>query len=293
MKPIKVLIPLPNHDFDPSEVAVPWKIIRAAGYQVVFATPDGRRGYPDPMMISGEGLDPWGWIPGLRKLRLVGLALRADGAARAAYRELESDANFLAPLNYAQLCVEDFDALLLPGGHAKRIRQYLEDATLQAFVADFFDANKPVAAVCHGVVLAARSISKASGKSVLFGRKTTALTWKLEKSAWDLTRFFARFWDPDYYRTYRESKNETTGFWAVEQEIKRALEKESDFLDVDPKAPHHFMKSSGLMRDRLDDARPAWVVRDRNYLSARWPGDVHTFARQFVAMLNESQENQK
>jgi len=156
MKPIKVLIPLPNHDFDPSEVAVPWKIIRAAGHQVVFATPDGRRGYPDPMMISGEGLDPWGWIPGLRKLRLVGLMLRADGAARAAYRELESDADFLAPLNYTQLRVEDFDALLLPGGHAKRIRQYLEDATLQAFVADFFDANKPVAAICHGVVLASR-----------------------------------------------------------------------------------------------------------------------------------------
>src|SRR3546814_15716937 len=67
-------------------------------------------------------------------------------------------------------------------------RPYLEDALLQAHVAAFFDADKPVAAICHGVVLAARSISRRSGRSVLHGRRTTALTWSLERSAWNLTR---------------------------------------------------------------------------------------------------------
>jgi hypothetical protein len=42
-----------------------------------------------------------------------------------------------------------------------------------------------------------------------------------------------------------------------------------------------------MVRDRLNDDRPAWVVRDGNYISARWPGDVHSFARAFVAMLAE------
>ena len=28
---------------------------------------------------------------------------------------------------------------------------------------------------------------------------------------------------------------------------------------------------------------PAWVVRDGNYVSARWPGDVFTFAQTFCA----------
>jgi hypothetical protein len=37
----------------------------------------------------------------------------------------------------------------------------------------------------------------------------------------------------------------------------------------------------------LDDDRPAWVVRDGSYVSARWPGDVHTFARTFAAVLDE------
>ena len=35
----------------------------------------------------------------------------------------------------------------------------------------------------------------------------------------------------------------------------------------------------------MDDARPAFVVQDRNYISARWPGDVHTFAKTFSGML--------
>jgi hypothetical protein len=32
----KVLMPLPAHDFDPTEAAVTWRIIRAAGHQMFF-----------------------------------------------------------------------------------------------------------------------------------------------------------------------------------------------------------------------------------------------------------------
>ena len=48
------------------------------------------------------------------------------------------------------------------------------------------------------------------------------------------------------------------------------------------------MKNSGRRRDSLQDERPAFVVQDGNYISARWPGDVHTFARRFAAMLDPS-----
>ena len=37
----RVLIPLPDHDFDVTEVAVPWKLLRRAGHEVVFATERG------------------------------------------------------------------------------------------------------------------------------------------------------------------------------------------------------------------------------------------------------------
>jgi putative intracellular protease/amidase len=284
---MKILCPLPRRDFDPTEAAVTWRMLRDAGHSVTFATPDGQRAHADPLMLSGEGLDPWGFIPLLSKLRLVGLTLRAAGAARRAYAELDQDPHFRAPLRYDQISPGIFDALLLPGGHAPGMREYLESPLLQTAVAAFFDSNKPVAAVCHGVVLAARSKSRKTGKSVLHGRKTTALTWKLEKSAWDLTRYFARFWDPGYFRTYREGPDDPPGHMGVQQEVTRALAAPEDFLDVAADAPHRWRKTSGLFRDDPANDKPAWVVRDGNYVSARWPGDVHTFAKTFIAVLAE------
>jgi putative intracellular protease/amidase len=158
---------------------------------------------------------------------------------------------------------------------------------LQRFVADFFDADKPVAAICHGVVLAARSVSARTGKSILYGRKTTALTWQLEKSAYSMMRFFGRFWDPEYYRTYTEAASEPLGYRSVQSEVTRALQSPADFCDVQRNASDYFRKSSGLFRDSLKDDRPAWVVRDGRYVSARWPGDAHSFAATFAALLAE------
>jgi putative intracellular protease/amidase len=164
------------------------------------------------------------------------------------------------------------------------MRDYLESATLQRHVADFFDTQKPVAAICHGVLLAARSTSKGTGRSVLHGYKTTALTWALENSAWKVART-TRFWDPNYYRTYLEQAGEPDGYMSVQQEVTRALASPEDFIDVPRDDPEYRRKTSGLQRDSVDDGRPAFVVRDRNYVSARWPGDVHTFAKTFAGLL--------
>ncbi|WP_211462018.1 DJ-1/PfpI family protein [Collimonas silvisoli] len=281
-----VLIPIPNLDFDPSEVAVSWRILTERGHAVVFATPDGRPAAADPLMLSGEGLDIWGFIPFLKKIKLLGLTLRANAAARADYAALQGDRAFQTPLTYAELQVADYDGLLLPGGHnARGMRAYLESQPLQHFVGAFFDSGKPVAAICHGVVLAARSLSPRTGKSVLYGRKTTALTWKLECSAWTLMKFCGRFWNPAYYRTYGEQAGEAAGHRGVQAEVIRALAQPDDFIDVAPATPDYFRKSSGLFRDSTNDIRPAFVVQDGNYISARWPGDAHHFATTFARLL--------
>ena len=285
---MKVLMPLPRADFDPSEAAVSWKILSQAGHEVVFATPDGHAASADPVMATGIGLDFWSRVPGLCRVRVVGLPLRANAKARRAHRELVDNAAFRSPLQYAHIDPAAFGALVLPGGHAQGMREYLESATLQRAVAAFFAAAKPVAAICHGVVLAARSTSASTGRSVLHGRRTTALTWQLERTAWQLSRYAGRFWDRDYYRTYREEPGEPPGHRSVQAEVTRALARPEDFLDVPPDAPDRFRKARGLFRDSPDDARPAFIVRDGNYLSARWPGDVHTFAKTFVAMLAEN-----
>lgn len=281
-------MPLPRRDFDPSEAAVSWRVLRDAGHEIVFATPDGAPAHADAVMVSGCGLDFWSRVPGLRALKLVGLLLRANAHARRAHREMIDDAAYRAPLRWDALDAEHCDALILPGGHAQGMREYLEAERLHTLVAAFFDADKPVAAVCHGVVLAARSISARTGKSVLHGRRTTALTWKLEHAAWLMSRYAGRFWDRDYYRTYAEQAGEPAGYRSVQAEVTRALARPEDFLDVPPDAADRWRKTSGMHRDTLDDARPAFVVRDRNYVSARWPGDVHTFARTFAQVLAQS-----
>ena len=281
----RVLIPLPARDFDPSEGAISWQVLSNAGHTISFATPDGQSAAADDIMLTGEGLDLWGAIPLLRKLPLIGFLMRANRDARNAYAAMIADPHYLKPLRWDSVDPSAFDALLLPGGHrARGMRDYLESATLQRHVAGFFDAQKPVAAICHGVLLAARSTSKGTGRSVLHGYKTTALTWALENSAWKVARI-TRFWDPNYYRTYLEKTGEPHGYMSVQQEVTRSLARPEDFLDVPRTDPEYRRKTSGLQRDSMDDARPAFVVQDRNYVSARWPGDVHSFAKTFASLL--------
>jgi putative intracellular protease/amidase len=281
----KVLVPLPALDFDPTEAAVTWKVLRDAGHEVVFATPEGRPSRADDLMVTGEGLDPWGFIPGLKKLIVVGAALRANAAGRRAYAELERDPRFLAPLRHDAVAADDYDGLVFPGGHrARGMRPFLESEHLQALVVRAFDLDRPLGAVCHGVLLVARSRSPQTGRSVLFGRKTTSLTWAQESLA-SRIGCVARFWDPGYYRTYPDGPTEARGFMGVQAEVTRALRSPADYCDVPADAPDRKRKVDGLHRDTVDDERPAFVVSDGNYVSARWPGDVHTFARTFARLL--------
>jgi hypothetical protein len=135
------------------------------------------------------------------------------------------------------------------------------------------------------VLVAARAVDPSTGLSFLHGRRTTALTWALERRAWGLA-MYTRFWDANYYRTYTEEPGQPYGYMSVQQEVTRALASKSDFEDVPRDAPYYRRKTSGRARDSLTDDRAAWVVRDGSYVSARWPGDAHTFARTFCDVLD-------
>jgi len=281
----KILIPLPACDFDPTEAAVSWKVLAGEGHTVAFATPDGAPSVADDLMITGEGLDPWGFVPGLKKLKVLGAILRANADGRAAYADLVRDAGFQKPLRYDAARVDDFDGFVFPGGHrARGMRPYLESAPLQALVASAFEQNRPVAAVCHGVLLVARSISPKTGRSVLHGRRTTSLTWSQEHLAANLARV-ARFWDGAYYRTYEDGPGQPCGYMGVQAEVTRALEKPEHYVEVPKDSPDYGLKTDGRHRYTMTDERPAFLVQDGRYLSARWPGDVHTFAKTFSKML--------
>jgi len=281
----RVLIPLPARDFDPTEAAVAWKVCSARGHRIVFATPEGAPAAADDMMLTGCGLDAWGFVPGLDRLRLVGVLMRADSRGRAAYAAMTRDPAYNQPWRWRQVSEKDFDGLVLPGGHrARGMREYLESPLLEDLAVAFFRADKAVGAICHGVLLLARSIDPLTGRSVLSGRKTTALTWSMERLAGRVGRI-VRWWDPNYYRTYPDEPGEADGYRSVEAEVKRALATPSDFQDVGTDDPDRWLKLSGLKRDRINNSRPAFIVQDGNYVSARWPGDAHTFAKIVAEVL--------
>jgi putative intracellular protease/amidase len=274
-----VLIPIPDRDFDPTEVAVSWQVLRANGHRVVFATESGTPGAADDIMVSGRGLDFWSALPVLGAITLVGRMLRANKDARRAYQDMLESQEYQHPSSWADVTPDGIDGLLLPGGHrARGMRSYINSDTLHRLVVDAFARGVTVAAICHGVLLAARSVDPATGHSVLYGRRTTALTWALERTAWRLSRI-TRFWDRNYYRTYSEEPGQPSGYMSVQSEVTRALKNSSDFCDVERGSPHWRMKTSGMARDTATDSRPAFVVDDGAYVSARWPGDTHTFAK--------------
>jgi putative intracellular protease/amidase len=124
--------------------------------------------------------------------------------------------------------------------------------------------RRPVAAICHGVLVLARSQDPATGRSVLYERQTTCLARYQERSAYLLT-----FWKLGrYYRTYPAY---------VEDEVKAALRDPARQLQRGPRAL--------TRRDSEADAGPAFVVVDGNYVSARWPGDAYGFARSLLRLL--------
>lgn len=63
-----------------------------------------------------------------------------------------------------EVSANDFDALVLPGGVMNPDRLRMNEAAV-AFVRDFFDQGKPVAAICHGPWLIAEA-GAAEGRSL-------------------------------------------------------------------------------------------------------------------------------
>lgn len=243
---MRVLIPLPDRDFDVTEVAVPWRLLTDAGHEVTFATERGARPAGDPRLLSG----------------VIFGRLGADPEPKQFYEQLTAAPAFTAPITWDEILPADHDALLLPGGHAPGMRQYLGSAVLQQQVADTWALGRPVGAICHGVLVLARAVDAVTGRSVIAERRTTCLPKRMERSAYLLTAWrLGR-----YYRTYPAY---------VEDEVRDALD---DPTQLDPGPP-------SLRRGTADDDGPAFVVTDGRYVSARWPGDAYLFARRFMALL--------
>ena len=180
---MRVLVPLPDRDFDPTEVAVPWRGLTDAGHELIFAT-ERRRAAAD-MRPAAAHRGP------LRPARRRG----------GRYRRLRRDDRGAGVSCADPVGGGRGHGLRRPhppgwacAGHASVPRQ----PALQEKVAGFWALSRPVGAICHGVLVLARTTEGATGRSVIAGRSTTCLPKYMERTAFWLTAWkLGR-----YYRTY-------------------------------------------------------------------------------------------
>ncbi len=236
----RILVPLPDRDFDTTEAAVPWRHLSEAGHEIVFATEEGAVAACDRRLLDGV---------------LFG-QLGAEPEAKQFYVQMIASPAFASPIRWDAIDPAAFDALMMVGGHAPGMRQYLGSTLLQEKIRAFWALDRPVGAICHGVLPLARA-------GVLRNRRTTCLPKYMERIAYFLTAWrLGR-----YYRTYPAY---------VEDEVRASLAAPSQFV----RGPITLTARGGEHDDRA-----AFVVTDGQYVSARWPGDAYLFARTFAGLL--------
>ncbi len=234
-----ILMPLPDHGFDPTEAAIPWKVCASRRWGVAFSTEQGSIAQADLHKLKGP-------LPGL---------LSASAEAQVAYRQMTEDPAYQHPIPYAEIDPDRYQAILLPGGDAPCVRQYLESPVLRSKVLQFWQQGRLIGALCHGVLVLARTIDPQTGRSILHGYKVTALPRSLDRAAYLLDSWLLR----RGYLMYS---------CCVTEEVRACLEHPDDF-------------SSGP-----SILRP-YVVSDGNLITSRWCGDAELFADRFADELQQ------
>jgi protease I len=124
------------------------------------------------LMLVGDYVEDYEVMVPFQALQMVGHAVhavcpgkKAGEKVRTAIHDFEGDQtysekpghNFTVNASFDEVKPEAYDALVIPGGRAPEYLR-LNPAVLKT-VRHFFEANKPVAAICHGAqILAAAGV---------------------------------------------------------------------------------------------------------------------------------------
>ncbi|WP_251096001.1 type 1 glutamine amidotransferase domain-containing protein [Streptomyces sp. Caat 7-52] len=137
------------------EAVVPYRALKAAGHEVVVATPGGVVSPVDRASLAAE-------VNGGRE--------RADEIARA----LEEMTELRTPVKLAEVDLDDFAAVFYPGGHGP-MEDLAVDVESGRLLVATLDSGKPLAVVCHGPAALLAAV-RPDGANAFAGYRAAAFT---------------------------------------------------------------------------------------------------------------------
>ncbi|MFD5792019.1 type 1 glutamine amidotransferase domain-containing protein [Streptomyces diastatochromogenes] len=137
------------------EAVVPYRALKAAGHQVVVATPGGVVPTVDRASLAPE------------------FNGGQEGAEKVA-RALEEMTELREPVKLAEVDLDDFAAVFYPGGHGP-MEDLAVDADSGRLLTAALDSGKPLAVVCHGPAALLAAV-RADGSNAFAGYRVAAFT---------------------------------------------------------------------------------------------------------------------
>lgn len=186
----KVLIVLSEWGYWGEELIAPLEVLDAAGYQIDFATPTGKRPvalppsmdptFVDPPLgrpvVADEMAEKVKQIDDPRNSRLDAPITLAEWfpnrpywSTEKAIREWEAYYN---AVDEAQADLEQYDALLIVGGSGP-IVDLANNHRVHDLILGFYKLGKPIAAECYGVACLAFARDFNERKSIIRGKHVT------------------------------------------------------------------------------------------------------------------------
>jgi putative intracellular protease/amidase len=184
----KILIVLSEWGYWGEELLAPLETFDAAGYEVTFATPKGKRPHALPPSMDANYIDP-----------PLGRSVTTEEMARKV-RQLEQSDRLNNPVNLStwlpespywsspnflremeayykalegvQKDLEQYDAILLVGGSGPLV-DLANNQRVHDLILSFYRMDKPIAAECYGVTCLAFARDLEDRKSIIWGKHVT------------------------------------------------------------------------------------------------------------------------
>lgn len=142
------------------EAVVPYRALKAAGHEVVVATPGGV-------------------VPTVDRASLAPEFNGGQEGAEKVTRALEEMTELREPVKLAEVDLDDFAAVFYPGGHGP-MEDLAVDADSGRLLTAALDSGKPLAVVCHGPAALLAAV-RSDGSNAFAGYRVAAFTNEEEK----------------------------------------------------------------------------------------------------------------